>query len=364
MLKKGILPVSDPEGNILLVQLGDIGDVVLTVPAIRGLKERFPDSGIFVCVRAKAGDLIQDCPWADGVITVDKRSRPFFENAGYQFRFFRQLRQKGFRWSIELRTGQRGAVIAFLSGAPTRIGRYAPDGRLWRNRLFTHLVEPGDETDQYVAEHCLNILAPFGIAPEDKRPRLAVPDYRKKAAGELLRKAGIPSDRLCIAFHPFSLWRYKELPVETCSALVDYLTRQQGCSVILTGAPEERKRAREVAAPDTPNVYNLAGRTTIGEMPAVLSACHLFIGVDTAALHMAAAVGLPTVGIFGPSSPVSWGPRGKRHRVVSKEMDCVPCRNKGCEDTEQSRCIETLTLDEIRSEVDSQLEGIRSKENL
>lgn len=359
MVVKGKIPVADPDGNILLIQLGDIGDVVLTMPAIRALKERFPDSGLFVCVREKAADLIQDCPWAEGVIAVDKRERSFLRNIGYQFHFFRQLRKKRFSWAIELRTGNRGTVIALLSGAGVRIGRYIRR-HPWRNRVFTHQVEPGDETGQYVAQHCLNILSPFGVISRDHRPVLSVPSYRKAAAGRLLRKIGAADERLRVAFHPFSLWRYKELPVETCAALVEYLTRQQGCTVVLTGAPEERKRAGEVAVKAS-DVYNLAGRTAIGEMPALLSACHLFIGVDTAALHIAAAVGTPTVGIFGPSSPVSWAPRGQDHRIVSKAMDCVPCRNKGCEGTEQSRCIETLSLEEIRAVVDAQLDRIRDR---
>jgi heptosyltransferase-3 len=331
----------------LLIQLGDIGDVVLTLPAIRGLRSKFPDVRLVVAVREKARELIEDCIWADDVIAVSKGEKPNFRGLKRQFRFFRKVKGFRFHWAIELRTGTRGAILAFLSGAPGRIARFADDGRLWRNRLFTHLIQAPDERGQYAAEHPFNLLIPMGVPPVDLRPVHHVPPERHQQARKILQDAGLPPDKMIVAMHPFSLWAYKEWTVEGFADLANRTMEHWGAAVIFTGAPDERRRVGELARLCRHPVYNLAGKTSIGQLPAILQIADAFVGVDTAALHMAAAVGTPTVGLFGPSSPISWAPRGAQHQVVSKEMPCVPCRQKGCENREVSRCMQALRVEEV-----------------
>ncbi len=264
----------------------------------------------------------------------------------------RELRSHRFDLAIDLRTGTRGAIIAGLSGAGTRIGRFAADGRLWRNRVFTHLVTPPDEAFQYAAEHNLNILSPLGLKIRDRalqimRSRIT----EKQAANRLFSSENIPMHRPLLAFHPFSLWKYKEWQVDSCAELIDDVQLRYDMTVVITGSSEERGRADQVVARCRTKPFNLAGKTSIGELAAVFSACRGFIGVDTAALHLAAAVGIPTLGIFGPSPAVCWAPRGSRHTVVSKNMSCIPCRRKGCGNSEISQCLDELTLKDIHEEL-------------
>ena len=341
------------EGDILLIQLGDIGDVVLTLPAIRALKENFPDRRLIACVRDKAKDLVQECVWTDGVIAIGKEKRSLRNEILHQFNFFRALRKRDFGLAIELRTGTRGAILAFLSGAPCRIGRFADDGIRWRNRLFTHLVRPANELTQYSAEHSLNILAPMDLRIRNRIPEIAVSAERKREARALFEREGVSADRPVFAIHPFSLWKYKEWKVDQWVLLVDDLVERFQCDVIITGSPDERVRAREILEKGRGHIFNLAGKTPIGLLPAVLQACRFFIGVDTAALHIAAAVGTPTVGIFGPSSQICWAPRGEGHYVVSKKMACVPCRDKGCSGSEISRCLDELGYTEVREKIEA-----------
>lgn len=345
------------EGNILLVQLGDIGDVVLTFPAIQALKETFPEKKLVVCVRDKAEDLMKECPWLDGVVSIGRGKRKFFAEVIHQFIFFRDLRRHGFGVAVELRTGTRGAILTFLSGAPLRIGRFAVDGKLWRNRLFTHLVEPAGEMKQYAAEHSLNIIRLLNVNIQNRVPRIVVSDSRKKEALALFAEEGVAADRAVLAIHPFSLWKFKEWEIDQWVLLVDDLVKRFHCNVIITGSPEERRRAREIQERSKSGVFNLAGRTAIGLLPAVMQACRFFIGVDTAALHIAAAVGTPTIGIFGPSSPICWAPRGEGHYVVSKKMDCLPCRNKGCQDSEISLCLRELSYIEVKEKLEAHFSG-------
>ncbi len=355
MLVKGNHKLPKHKNGILVIQLGDIGDVVLTMPTIRALRENFPENNLIVCVREIAKELIEDCPWVNGVISVNKQKRSIKKLIIYQKNFFGTLRKYHFNIAIDLRTGTRSALLAFLSGATYRIGRFSDDGRLWRNKLFTHLVRPINELSQYSAEHNLNIISPFHLSIENSLPVLNVPSKRKEKARTILTQENVPIDKPIIAIHPFSLWKYKEWRREGFISLIDHITAKYHFSVIITGSPAERLRAKEMIEKCKTKVFNLAGKTSIGELPGVLQACKLFIGVDTAALHIAAAVGTPTVGIFGPSSPISWAPRGNQHCVVSKGMSCVPCRQKGCQDSEFSICLEELTFEEISEKVDGQI---------
>ena len=346
-LLKGNPRLPKENGPILVVQLGDIGDVVLTLPAIGALGRAFPKRSLVLCVREHARELMEDCPRVHHVLSVNKQKRKFRAELAHQLQFLRDLRGHRCDLAIELRTGTRGAVIALLSGAHTRIARYANDGTLWRNRLFTHLVKPTRENIQYAARHSLNIVAPFGLAEADPRPGISVPERRRRKAEAIMKKARIPQNKPLVAVHPFSLWKYKEWRLSEMAALLDRIQIEYHCNLVVTGAPNERKRAKDLIGICDRKPYNLAGETSIGELPAVFEACSLFIGVDTAALHIAAAVGIPTVGLFGPSSWTNWAPRGRDHLVVKKGLSCQPCSQKGCDGSEKSRCLTELTAQEI-----------------
>ena len=385
-LLKGSAKLPKENGPILVIQLGDIGDVVLTLPAIGALGRAFPKRSLVLCVREHARELMEDCPRVHHVLSVNKQGRKFRAELAHQLQFLRNLRGYRCDLAIELRTGTRGAVIALLSGARTRIARYANNrgprtedrgqktacrhpssvirhllsvnGTLWRNRLFTHLVRPTRENIQYAVQHNLNIMAPFGLAEADPRPTISVPERRRRKAEAIFLKARIPQNRPLVAVHPFSLWKYKEWRLSEMAALLDRIQSEYNCNLVITGAPDERKRAKDLIGICNRKPYNLAGETSIGELPAVFAACRLFIGVDTAALHIAAAVGIPTLGIFGPSSWTNWAPRGRDHLVVKKGLPCQPCSRKGCDGSEKSRCLTELTAQDVHTMMEGILDTI------
>ncbi len=341
--------------SVLLIQLGDIGDVVLTTPCIRTLRENFPKATVVVAVREKAKELIEDCPWADEVIAINKEKRKLFHQIAYQKDFVQRMRKFRFDLTIDLRTGTRGAILAFLSGARQRIGYYAQDNNLWRNRIFTRLSKIEYDPRQHVAEYYLSLLKFYHLKTKDTRPEIQVPLKRQKMATSMFKKEGILLDRPVIAIQPFSLWQYKEWGGIKFSRLIDWIRTEYGFPVVLIGSPDEKERAAHIMNRCEDGVYSLVGKTSIGTLAAVLKQCFLFIGVDSAGMHMAAALGIPTVSIFGPSSPVSWAPQGNQHSVVHKDMPCVPCRHKGCEDSEISRCLKQLTVEEVTAAVDKRL---------
>ena len=360
MLVKGKSLSLDRIKRILLIQLGDIGDVVLTTPAIKALKENHPSGEIFVLIRDYAFELIEGCPWVDGVISVEKDKRKLRDKIIYQKDLLLGLRRKRFELAIDLRAGTRGAIVSFLSRASFRIGRYREGGKLWRNRLFTHLIRPENELSQYSTLHSLNILAPFNLRIKDTSPELTVTEEKERSAANILRRQKVPIDKPIIALHPFSRWRYKEWPIRNYVKLIDHIGSRYGVSILMTGSDDERARAAEIVKRSTIDVYSLAGKTSIGELAAVLKRCSLLIGIDSAPVHIAAAVGIPTVTIFGPSSPVNWAPRGKGHSVIYKDLPCMPCREKGCNNSEASRCLDELSVEEVVPIIDRKLMRIKS----
>ena len=355
MLVKGTNTLPREIRSILLIQLGDIGDVVLTTPTISALRDNFPHSNLVVALREKARDLLDHWPGISEVVYINKRKRPLGRELVYQKAFFSRLRKNHFDLAIDLRTGSRGAVLAYLSGAPYRIGRYADDGKLWRNRLFTHLVKPENELSQHCAEHGLNILAPFDLRIENRSPQLFASSEKRQSVSAILQQENVRLNKSMVAVQPFSLWHYKEWGASNYVKLIEWIAERFSCSVLIIGSANERSRADDLLHQCGPGVYNLAGRTSLGELAALLTTCDLLIGGDSAGMHVAAAVGTPTVCLFGPSSPSNWAPRGKQHRVIQKDWVCVPCRQKGCQDSEVSRCLEELTVEEVRLVVDEEL---------
>lgn len=344
--------------NILLIQLGDIGDVVLSLPSIRALKENFQQANVIVAVREKAKELIEDCPWATGVIAIDKNRRSFIQEIIHQKNKFLRLRRYHFDLAIDLRTGTRGAILAMLSGARQRVGFYAQDGKLWRNRLFTHLVHLEMEPGQHMLEYYQNLLKTYKVITENIWPELFISAEKGKEVIDLLIKENVSLDRPTVALQPFSLWQYKEWGVGKYIDLIHRINDKYEISVIITGSPEESEKANKIIKKCGKNVYNFAGKTSIGTFAALLKACHLFIGGDSAGVHIAAAVGTPTVSIFGPISSDNWAPRGTNHNVVYKSLPCVPCHQKGCQGSGFSRCLDELTVDEVMSAVERQINNI------
>ncbi len=340
----------------VIIQLGDIGDVVLSFPVVRAVKEGFPGSRIMLVVREKAGGLARCCRWADRVIAVPDKKQPVAAESRSQLRLLRQVGNFRPDIALDLRTGTRGAFIALISGARRRIGFYSSDGRFWRNRVFTDIWFPPPDPGIHMTEYLLGIVRAFGLDASSSQPEIMVPEDEKQKAKTLLKDVGADDATRLVAVQPFSLWSYKEWGDEKYAALVRRIVDRYDVRVLITGSPGEAKRAGKIAAAaGCKGVYNIAGRTGIGTLSAVIARCCLFVGGDSAGIHIAAAVNTPTVCIFGPASSTFWAPRGEKHRVVDMGWPCMPCNLKGCDGSGISRCLETLPVDDVFSAVKYQL---------
>ncbi len=349
--------VSTPH-RILIIQLGDIGDVVLSLPALRAVREAYPEAAVAVLLREGNGALLAAESSPPKIFEVRRKGRgDFAGRLTAPVKLIRALRRERFDMVFDLRGDERGGYMAFSTGAPVRAAEYYNHLPWVRNRLFTHLAAlPGEGPADGATEQYLRLLRAFGIETGDAVPELHLSAEVSRRAADILAGEGIPlgtgeerggtaaprgSDRW-VTMNPFSRWSYKEWGSEKWVTIIDWLWRDFAMATVIVGSAQERKRAADLICAGSGKAYNLAGRTTLAELAGVIQQSRLHIGVDSAAPHIAAAVATPTVTLYGPSDWRYWAPPGKHHRIVTSDMDCVPCRQKGCEGREISRCLETL----------------------
>ncbi len=346
--------------NILVIKLKHIGDVLLATPVLDTLHQRYPQARITVLVPRGMEAMVANHPAVRDVLFFDRavkdRSWTVFLRA--EWNLLCRLRKAKFDCAIDLSGGDRGAILSFCSGAPLRLGYRRRKGLLFRDTLFTRVVDLDD--GKHVIDSHGDILRMLGIDGPLGPPRLFPSAAAVREASNLLNSliAG-EQDRL-IVFHPTSRWMFKSWPAEHCARLAEILVQKWNCRVLFTSGPEEKERVRirQILASVREPVLDLSGKTTLDVLGALISKASAFIGVDSAPMHMACALGIPTLAIFGPSGPVQWAPRGAAHRVVMKRWDCQPCHRDGCQGSKISRCLTELSVEEVCAVLDEWLPGV------
>ncbi len=350
-----------PPRNVLLIQLGEIGDVVLATPTFRAVKETFPGVRLSVLVRKPCASLLEADPNLDEIIEVTKSGRKISEVGRENFDLVRRLRRARYDLAIDLRTGDRGTILAFLSGAPVRIARRDPGQPFWRKWMLTHLLPdqpPGPSPLHPGADQSLRLVRALGIDTKDSSPRLAVPARASAQIQGLLRSIGFGAGERWITINPCSRRKYKEWVHDRWAEVADGIWEQHRIPAIFVGAPEESGTAEGIVRRCAGRAFNLAGRTTLGELAALLARSTVHLGVDSAPPHIAFAVGTPTVTIFGPSDWKGWVVTDAIHRVVMPDWNCAPCSDTGCKDSHRSLCLEGLGTDAVVREVVAVLERV------
>jgi heptosyltransferase-3 len=334
-------PVRPPQ-RILFLKLKHIGDVLLITPAIRALRQAWPGSAIAALVPRGTEDVLAGNPDLTAVLVQDREA-----GIGGIWRLIRTLRLYGPDLVLELGQGAREAVLGFLSGARWRVGFSPKDSGGWRRMLLTHSIPWNGQ--QHVVESNLDLVRALGIEARTSRPLLTVQPEARARMTAVLRTAGMSPGTPLVVVHPVSRWLFKAWPEVSCAEALAHLVKARGVAVAVTSGPGEREvaAARRILARAAVPVIDLVGRTTLAELAAVLERAQLFIGVDSAPMHMAAALSVPVVALFGPSGEHNWRPWGEGHVVVSSPLLCRPCGADGCLGTKQSDCLEAITAQAV-----------------
>jgi len=332
-----------PPKRILCIKLKHIGDVLLMTPAIRALCRAWPGSTISALVPRGTEEVLAGNPDLTSILSFEREA-----GIGGSWRTLRALRRYAPDLVLEMGQGDREAVLGWLSGARQRVG-YEP-GRSggWRRALLTRVV-PWNGA-QHVVETNLDLVRACGIPAEASRPVLVVrPEMRERMSARLA-SAGLRPGQPLVVVHPVSRWLFKAWPEASCAEAIARLVQHARVAVALTSGPgaaeveaTNRILARVEESRGGGSIIDLIGQTSLAELAAVLERAALFLGVDSAPMHMAAALGVPVVVLFGPSGEMSWGPRGDGHVVVTSPYLCRPCGQDGCLGSKRSDCLEAIS---------------------
>jgi predicted lipopolysaccharide heptosyltransferase III len=322
--------------NILAIKLRYLGDVLLATPTLHALKTAYPSARLSVLVNRGTEAVLGGNPDVDEVIPLDRGS------IVQQSRFVWEIRRRRFDVVVDLTDGDRAAFLTWISGAQVRIGFNAEER--WTGRCYTTVVRP--DAGMHRIERDLASLVPLGAAISDGIPRLRLTPEDDAKVEQLARELGLASDRSWVVIQPGARYWFKAWPSERFAQLADCLNDRFGCQILVGGSPEEEPLTQSVVRQAKSRLVSLAGRSDVRALAAALKRSALFIGNDTGAMHIAAAVGTPVVGLFGPSNPAEWGPRGGPAEVIYKGLDCRICFHPTCRRGEEN-CMKLIMIDEV-----------------
>lgn len=324
--------------KILVRATNWVGDAIMALPALRAIRAHFPEAEITILARPYVAFIYDNQRVCDNMMFVD-----------YKRDMVGELRAQKFDIAVLLQNAFEAAWFAWRAGIPERIG-YARDGR---SLLLTQAVAVprSGEIPAHELYYYLELLRRVGwldSLPHESFIKLEVSEESRKRAGEFLLSAGVKPDSLRIAIGAgASYGSAKCWPPDRFAELANRLQAHTGANVILFGARAEAPVSSAIAAGMRVPPIDLTGKTAINDLPALLSQCHLFIGNDSGAMHVAAAVGLPVVAVFGSTDPFGTAPVTPRCSILQEKPYCSPCFLRRC--PTDHRCMTRVMPDPVEA---------------
>lgn len=320
--------------NILLIKLRFIGDVVLCTPLLPLIRKQYPQAKITFLVNPGTAEILENNPYVDEVWKLSRQS------LREQFKFIQKLRNQKFDVVLDLTDGDRSAFLAWATGAPVRIG-YNREHR-WRGKLYTQVL-PSEYGTMHMVDYHQQALGRLGIHEAVGKPEMFVPSEASQSDKDVLSQ--VPNGQPIVLIHPRARYDNKAWPLERFAKVADWLS-EQGIRIALIGGQEDIFLGQQILNVTTSKPENLMGQTSLSQLGAVMKRSQLLIGNDGGPMHMAAAVGCPVIGLFGPTDPAVWGPRGSKIKVIYKGIDCEKCFYTECLRGEES-CMRQISVEEV-----------------
>jgi heptosyltransferase-2 len=301
--------------NILIVRTDRIGDVVLTTPSITALREQYPNAKIAVLVSPLTRELVDGNSCLDEVLVDDRTGE--HKGFGY-FKLIGLLRREHFDVAVIYHTKRRTNLACFLAGIPVRIG--------YKNDKFGFLlnrpvVDTRQKGEKHEAQYCLDILKKVGIDSSDLKMYLPVNEESILWIERFCDEHEINKNDQLIAIHSGASDPSKRWSEDHFAELIDNLIERYSAKIIMTGSFEEKDGAKRIISAVSGHVIDLTGKTTVGQLAALITRCDLLVSNDSGPVHIAAGVGTPVVSIFTRNqpgiNPERWKPLSERSRVIS-----------------------------------------------
>jgi ADP-heptose:LPS heptosyltransferase len=312
----------NPE-NILVIDFGQLGDVVLSLPALREIRKRFPRANVTVAVGKSAAEVVRLSDFANEILAVDRvglRDGSKLVSLVRLFKLVKQVRRASYDFVIDLHSLSETNVLGFLSGAPKRLYSRRPP----RSHDFLDNFEPrppieDDHRKRHLVDRYLDVLQPLGVKTIEREPRIKTRPSDLAKIEKLLRKAKADMGAPLVGIFPGAGNPTRRWPLKKFAELADYLVRNDRVRVILFLGPEEASIAGELKK-EFPENTIILDKLTIPELAAAQARLAVFISNDTGPMHIAAAVGTPVVVLLSKRAPDSYLPIGDRHRFISNVL--------------------------------------------
>ena len=336
--------------KILIRGTNWIGDVVMTLPAIATVREAYPTARISILVKPWVADLLRISPDVDEVIVYERPGA--HGGLGGFFRLVGELRSRKFDMAILLQNAIEAAIIAWLARIPVRAG-YNTDGR---GILLTHPVMRSKEIHRvHQLKYYLEMLKTLGLEASRKDARLLIGKEEKALSDRILKERGVADASLLIGLAPGATYGpAKRWYPERFASVADRLIDRFSARVLIFGSGGDHEIARKVQEKAGHTLIDLTGETTLREAISLIARCRLFVTNDSGLMHVAGALGIPTVAIFGSTNPLTTSPVGQKNIVITKNVPCSPCLKETC--PTDFICMDLVTADEVYDTAVSLLE--------
>ena len=329
--------------KILLIRLSSLGDIVLTTPAIRAVRAHLPDAYIAMLVGKQSAEVLRENPHLNEIITFDRFAKD--KDTGEMLRTVRMLREHAFTLAIDLQRKFRTALLMYLSGATERIGKGA---------LCTARVP--EQGNKHATTHYFDLLHAAGIPAVDQRLELFLSESEYADASQRFDTAGVTQTGLKVGVFPGAGWKLREWMPDRFAAIGDRLVQHFNAEVLIFGGQKESELVHTVASLMDARAIPFAGNLQVRELAACIEKCDLFLTNDTGPMHIAAAVGTPTVSLFGPGNHIRFQPLGGLHQTIRHDVPCSPCKQftDKCKD---NICMKKITVDEVWQSISDTLDS-------
>lgn len=338
--------------KILVIKFRNIGDVLLTTPLISNLKYYYPNSCLHFALNDGTQSMLDDNPNIDKIHIYQRKKRNLWNKILYELAFAIELKKNKFDIIIQTTSGERGIYLALFCGAKTIV---SPQSKKWYlNEFITHKFKV--DFKSHIIDSNLEALKALGFEVINKKVEIFSDEFQ----GDLPSKF--------IHIHPFSRWMFKCIKDETLAEIIDFCEKDLNIKTVITADNNEKELSKLKVILELCSslpIIKYAGKLDLKNVAALSKKSIMFIGVDTAIMHIAAANDIPSIAFFGPSGAFNWGAWDNsflhskytfqngiqnmgKHTVIQESFTCVPCGQDGCNGTKISDCLMSLNIEKIK----------------
>ena len=340
--------------RILVIKWSALGDVVLSMPALRSLRKKFPKAKIYCLTSSAVSSLLIRCPYLDGLVIFDSKGK----NKGFRgmYKTVRELVHLGFDISVDLQNNNRSHMLAFFSRIPERYG--------FQNRKLGFLINKGVKLpgkNMRPVSHQFRILEALNIQPGDLHLELWMSNEDKKNIFNLLGNQWLGPKETVVGINISASpnWITKLWPLDNFAQLIDELNKKD-IRAIITGAARDKHQVIKLRRMTNAKFIDAVGKTTVSELACLIKRCQVYITGDSAPMHIAASVNTPIVALFGPTDPMRHIPPTEKIMIVKKDLPCSPCYKRSCKTID---CMCDIHIEEVLTSVKELLQNEHSDIN-